>query len=136
MANQVVRMVNHILLTACALSLIAGGTLAQGPVGEWDTKMDFGGREITAKLIITEGDDGALMAKWVGQQGESDLSNVKFEDGKLTFGRSVSFGAQGFEMTFEGNSKSCPESTASVARLSRHRRRRVRRLPPKNCRLQ
>lgn len=102
MTNPVVARFHRALITAGALILIAGGTLAQGPVGEWDMKMSFGDREITGKLIIAEGDEGALLGKWISQQGEGELSNVSFEAGKLTFARSVSFGAQGFDMTFEG----------------------------------
>jgi hypothetical protein len=71
-------------------------------VGQWDLKYQIGDRDVTAKLIVSQKTDGALDAKWISQLGDSTISNVKFQDGKLSFTRKAKFNDNEFEMTFEG----------------------------------
>ena len=71
---------------------------AEDIVGEWEMKMDFGGRDSFATLSITKNDDGTLSGKW----GSSDLSDVKFDGEKLTFVRVIRFGDQEFSMDYSG----------------------------------
>ena len=74
---------------------------AEEITGDWRITMDFNGRESFATLSIAKKADGTLTGKW----GSSDLSNVKFEDGKLTFVRTISFGDQEFTMDYSGTLK-------------------------------
>ena len=74
-------------------------------VGVWDLAYAIGDRDVTAKLIVSEKPDGTLDAKWASQMGESTISNVKFENGKLTFDRAVKFNDREFKMTFEGTAQ-------------------------------
>jgi hypothetical protein len=60
-------------------------------VGVWDLKYTVGDRDVTARLTVSQKPDGTLDGKWVSQMGESVVSNVKFQDGKLTFDRTVKF---------------------------------------------
>lgn len=85
------------LLLLMQTSLVA----AQDVTGEWEITMEFGGRPSYATLIISKNADGALAGKW----GSSDLSNVKFRDGKLTFVRTIRFGDQEFTMNYNGTLK-------------------------------
>jgi len=71
-------------------------------VGVWDLKYAIGDREMTAKLTVSQKPDGALDAKWVSERGESVISNVKFQDGKLTFDRAAKVNDREFQMTFAG----------------------------------
>jgi len=71
-------------------------------VGQWDLSYRVQDRDITAKLIVSQKTDGTLDAKWTSQMGESAISNVRFQDGKLSFTRKVKFNDNEFEMTFEG----------------------------------
>ncbi|MEN6425246.1 MAG: hypothetical protein ABFE13_07780 [Phycisphaerales bacterium] len=71
-------------------------------VGVWDLAYQIGDRDVAAKLTVSEKADGSLDAKWASQMGESTISNVKFENGKLTFDRAVKFNDREFKMTFEG----------------------------------
>jgi hypothetical protein len=71
-------------------------------VGEWQLNITVPAREIVDKLIISKNEDGTLAGKWVGQRGESTISNMKFEGGKLTFIRKSKMGAMEFEMAYEG----------------------------------
>jgi hypothetical protein len=71
-------------------------------VGQWDLSYRIQDRDITAKLVVSQKPDGALDAKWTSQMGESTISNVRFQDGKLSFTRKAKFNDNEFEMTFEG----------------------------------
>ena len=64
-------------------------------------KMEFGGRESFATMTISKKADGSLTGKW----GSGELSNVKFQDGKLTFARILTFGDQEFIMEYSGTLK-------------------------------
>jgi hypothetical protein len=85
------------LLLLAQTSLVA----AQDITGEWEMTMDFGGRQSFATLSISKQADGTLAGKW----GSNDLSNVKFQDGKLTFVRTIRFGDQEFTMNYNGTLK-------------------------------
>jgi len=71
-------------------------------LGQWDMKFNVGDREITGRLTISEKPDGTLAGKWDAESGEHAVSNVKFEDGKLTYTRKSKFGEQEFESSFDG----------------------------------
>jgi hypothetical protein len=71
-------------------------------VGVWDLNYSVGDREITGKLAISQKPDGALAGTWTSQRGESEVSNVQFQSGKLTFDRTVKFNDQEFKMAFAG----------------------------------
>lgn len=71
-------------------------------VGQWDLSYRIQDRDVTAKLVVSQKPDGALDAKWISQMGESTISNVKFQDGKLSFTRKAKINDNEFEMTFEG----------------------------------
>lgn len=75
---------------------------ADAIVGAWQININMPARENIEKLTITKGADGALAGKWAGQRGESKISNIKFEGGKLTFIRTSEFGGQIRDSEFEG----------------------------------
>lgn len=71
-------------------------------VGQWDMQYRIGERDITGRLTISQKPDGSLEGKWASQRGESTVSNVKVQDGKLTFDRTSSFNGNEFKSSFEG----------------------------------
>jgi hypothetical protein len=75
---------------------------ADAIVGEWQMTVNMPARENIEKLTITKGADGALSGKWEGQRGESTITNMKFEGGKLTFKRTSNFGGREMIMDYEG----------------------------------
>lgn len=77
-------------------------TGADAIVGEWQMTVETPEREIVEKLTITKNADGTLAGKWEGRRGESTISDVKFEAGKLTFTRTGRFRDREFTSTFEG----------------------------------
>ena len=89
-------LISLVLLTQTSLVLAA-----EDITGQWEMTMNFGGRDSFAMLTITKNADGSLSGKW----GSDDLSNVKFQDGKLTFVRTIKFGDQEFSMDYAGTLK-------------------------------
>jgi len=71
-------------------------------VGNWDMKFNIGDREITGKLCISQKADGMLEGKWESQRGNTAISNVKCQNGKLTFDRKSTFNDNTYESSFEG----------------------------------
>ena len=71
-------------------------------LGQWDMKFNIGKREITGKLTISGKPDGMMAGKWDAEYGEHTISNVKFEDGKLSYARKSKINDFEFESTFEG----------------------------------
>ena len=71
-------------------------------VGNWEMKYKVGDREVTATLAVKAGKDGELTAEWQSQQGESKITDLQYEQGKLTFKRESKFQERQMESTFEG----------------------------------
>jgi hypothetical protein len=103
-ASKSIVFVCVLLLLQISLVLAASKSVPDAPgktqdiTGEWEMKMDFGGRDSFATMTITKNEDGTLAGKW----GLDNLSNVKFEGGKLTFVRTMRFGDQEFTMNYTG----------------------------------
>jgi hypothetical protein len=92
----------HSAILLLAMLSAPPALLAQGDItGDWDVKMDFNGREMFATLTITKKPDGSLAGKW----GSAELSDVKLENGKLTFSRTLRFGDQEFTQSYAGTVK-------------------------------
>jgi hypothetical protein len=79
-----------------------GGEAKTEITGEWQMNVMMPAREIVEKLTITKNADGTLAGKWEGRRGESTISDVKFEAGKLTFTRISRFGDRESTSTFAG----------------------------------
>jgi hypothetical protein len=90
-----------LLVCLCLLMQTSLVWAADEITGVWRVTMDSDGRESFATLSIAKKDDGTLTGKW----GSDDLSDVKFENGKLTFVRKQSFGDQEFTSDFSGTLK-------------------------------
>jgi hypothetical protein len=69
--------------------------------GDWEMMMDNNGRKSYAMLSIKKAEDGTLTGKW----GSTEISNAKFEDGKLTFIRTIGRGDREFTTDYEGTLK-------------------------------
>ncbi|MGA2322253.1 MAG: hypothetical protein ABSG22_00200 [Sedimentisphaerales bacterium] len=77
-------------------------TGADAIVGEWQMSVNMPARDNVEKLTVTKNAGGTLTGKWEGRRGESKISNMKFEGGKLTFIRASDFGGRIVESEFEG----------------------------------
>ena len=75
---------------------------AEGVVGEWEFKSQMPARTMTATMTITKSAEGKLAGTWSTQRGESQLSDITFENGKLKFVQTNNFGGQEMKTTYEG----------------------------------
>jgi hypothetical protein len=71
-------------------------------VGQWDMQYKIGDRDVTGRLTVSQKADGVLDAKWTSERGESTISNVKSQEGKLSFDRTSSFNGNEFKSSFDG----------------------------------
>ncbi|UCC96994.1 MAG: hypothetical protein JSW66_14255 [Phycisphaerales bacterium] len=71
-------------------------------LGHWQMKYNIGERQRTGKLSISQKADGTLEGVWTSERGGTTVSNVRFQNGKLTFDRKSTFGDNTYESSFEG----------------------------------
>lgn len=74
-------------------------------VGKWDTSISLGDRKINAVMTISRDPNGTLKGKWTKEPGEHTISDVNYQNGKLSFNRKVRLPEEGmeFETPFEGS---------------------------------
>jgi len=72
-------------------------------VGDWEMKIKAGEREYTGTLAITADKEGNLSSTWKSSRGESKVSDLKYENRKLTFKRVIQRDSGDMVMAFEGN---------------------------------
>jgi len=70
--------------------------------GNWELKMKRGEREFTSTLVVTADKAGKLGAEWRSKRGGHEITDVKYERGKLTFKRKSKMQERQWESTFEG----------------------------------
>lgn len=104
----------------CILLLSAGASQLQAGediTGKWEFKMNFDERELTAKACFSKSEDGTYSGTWTPEmpqqpEGESlegekpelkvEISDIKFENGVLTFIQKGHFGDHEFEILYNG----------------------------------
>ncbi len=82
---KMVRPLFWLAIAALAAPLWAQAPRAAGPYGEWLVKADFNGRQMESILAFARNEQGGLTGQWISLWGLSDLEDVRFEDGQLTF---------------------------------------------------
>lgn len=71
-------------------------------VGNWAMKLKMGEREFTSTLVVKADKQGKLTAQWQSRRGESEITDLQYERGKLTFKRKSKIQDRQWESTFEG----------------------------------
>ncbi len=86
-----------------ALVVMALPALAQdGALGTWDLTYRIPNGDSSASLSISRADDGQLAGKWTSRYGTSTISEMKLEDGKLSFLRKLELRRGVFVSKFAG----------------------------------
>ncbi|MCK4629677.1 MAG: hypothetical protein KAT56_11790 [Sedimentisphaerales bacterium] len=85
--------------TVCFFSLVVLVALAaqvsaqpsrrggRGLYGDWQVKVDFDGRQMDSILSFSRDREGKQIGHWISFRGLSELKDVKYEEGKLSFVR-------------------------------------------------
>ncbi len=71
-------------------------------LGQWDMQYKIGDADVTGRLTISQKPDGSLEGKWTSERGPSTISNVKAQDGKLTFDGTSNINGNELKSSFEG----------------------------------
>jgi len=71
-------------------------------VGNWAMTLKMGEREFTSTLIVKADKEGKLTGQWQSQRGESEITDVQYERGNLTFKRKSTYQDRERESAFEG----------------------------------
>jgi len=58
-----------------------------GLYGDWQVKVDFEGRQTESILSFSRDEEGNQTGYWIGFRGLSELKDVKYEEGQLSFVR-------------------------------------------------
>lgn len=73
-----------------------------GLYGDWDIKIKFGEREMNSILAFSRDQERNLTAQSISYWGITDLTDVKFEEGNLSFTQTNRFGENEFTSKFAG----------------------------------
>ena len=71
-------------------------------VGSWEMKLKMGERQFTSTLVVNANKEGKLTGQWQSQEGEHEITDVKYEQRKLTFKKKSKIQDRQWESTFEG----------------------------------
>jgi hypothetical protein len=71
-------------------------------VGEWEFKSQTPARTSTATMTIKKNSEGKYEGTWSTQWGESTLSDITFENGKMKFVHTSGIGGQEMKTTYDG----------------------------------
>ena len=93
------RLFQCLAVVSIALLAAAPGFAGEGAVGEW--KLEIQARQATrAATLVIKAVDGDLEGTWTGPRGEREVSDLKYEDKKLSFTRTISTPNGEFQLDF------------------------------------
>ncbi|MGD0596936.1 MAG: hypothetical protein ABSA64_05365 [Sedimentisphaerales bacterium] len=75
---------------------------AEGVTGEWNFTSKFEAMTSDATMTITKNAEGKYAGTWSAQWGESTLSDITIEAGKVKFVQTSNFGGQDMKTSYEG----------------------------------
>ncbi|MBN1360892.1 MAG: hypothetical protein JW993_09880 [Sedimentisphaerales bacterium] len=80
----------------------AGG--ARGINGDWLVSQEFNGMQMQSILSFSRDQDGGMTGQWISFMGLNDLEDVSYQDGQLTFKRTMQGfgGGEPMTQTFKG----------------------------------
>jgi hypothetical protein len=87
------------VMLMCALPAMADHHVT---LGEWSMVMDFQGQDVPGTMTLTEAEGGGIAGVWTADGEETELVDVKFDGGILTFTRSVDYQDQVFDIDYAG----------------------------------
>lgn len=67
------------------LAQLQAGQAKREITGDWQVKVDFDGRQIESILSFSTDQEGNQVGRWVNFWGLSELKEVRYEDGRLSF---------------------------------------------------
>jgi len=71
-------------------------------VGNWAMTLKMGEREFTSTLVVKADKEGKLTGQWQSRRGESEVTDLQYERGNLSFKRKSTYQGSERESTFAG----------------------------------
>jgi len=71
-------------------------------VGNWAMTLKMGEREFTSTLVVKADKQGKLSGQWQSRRGESEITDLQYERGNLSFKRKSTYQDRQRESAFEG----------------------------------
>jgi len=71
-------------------------------VGNWAMTLKMGEREFTSTLVVKADKQGKLTGQWQSRRGESEITDLQYERGNLSFKRKSTYQDSQRESAFEG----------------------------------
>ena len=96
---------NRAILAGMALSIVFSASVviaAENITGEWNFTSKFEAMTMDATMTITKNAEGKYAGTWSAQWGESTLSDITVEAGKVKFTQTSNFGGQDMKTSYEG----------------------------------
>jgi hypothetical protein len=59
----------------------------RGIYGDWLVKVDYDGRQFESILSFSRDGEGNITGNWISFMGLSELKDIKYEDGNISFSR-------------------------------------------------
>jgi len=90
-----------------------------GAVGIWDVTSKIGDSQFASTLVIKLDKEGKLTAEMKSERVEHTISDVQYEQGRLTFKRKTKMGDSEWESTFEGSIDRQTDTLSGVVKSDR-----------------
>jgi hypothetical protein len=74
-----------LLMASTQVSAQPSSFRGRGVFGDWQVKVDFDGRQFESILSFSRDQEGNLTGNWINFMGMSELKDIKFEEGQLSF---------------------------------------------------
>jgi len=84
---------------------VSAGQAKKEITGDWQVKIEFNGRQITSILSFSSNKNGELAGSWISFSGLSELKDIKYENGELSFVQVYRFRDSESEAKFTGTVK-------------------------------
>jgi hypothetical protein len=93
-----------VILSASVVAAAEGMDSTSSPqvVGEWNFTSKFEAMTSDATMTITKNAEGKYAGTWSAQWGESTLSDITVDAGKVKFTQTSNFGGQDMKTSYEG----------------------------------
>jgi precorrin-6B methylase 2 len=98
------RKITFLALTVLLMlpALVSAGAAKKTITGDWQVTIDFDSRQIPSILSFSSNKEGQLTGSWISFWGLSELKEINYEDGQLSFTQVYRFRENESEAKFTG----------------------------------
>ncbi len=93
------------LVLSAFVGPVSAGKAKKGISGDWQVKIDFKDRQIPSILSFSSNKEGQVSGNWISFWGLSELKDINYEDGQLSFTQVYRFRENESEAKFTGTVK-------------------------------